>query len=100
MIAGKKRSFTLLFFLKEILLISSRNPLISDSEVIIAEHSTQLGAESETYISALLASGFRQKWRNSSHAAVVSCPLGTFIDPSAKGKKGCQICPPGIMQDV
>ncbi|KAL9976948.1 hypothetical protein ACROYT_G014295 [Oculina patagonica] len=32
---------------------------------------------------------------NFNGGTLTPCPLGTFIDPSTKGEKGCQKCPPG-----
>ncbi|KAL9977407.1 hypothetical protein ACROYT_G014804 [Oculina patagonica] len=79
-------------FLQEKLL-SSRNPVESDSEPIVVEETDRKLRAS--YISSLLASGFQQKGVLIFGGTFTPCPLGTFIDPLTKGKKGCQKCPAG-----
>ncbi|XP_078384147.1 uncharacterized protein LOC144666621 [Oculina patagonica] len=70
------------------------NPLISDSEAISVDYPTF--HPGSAYASALLASGFREKDAYEDfNTTFIPCPLGTFIDPSTKGKRGCQNCPPG-----
>ncbi|XP_078383858.1 cysteine repeat modular protein A-like isoform X2 [Oculina patagonica] len=69
------------------------NPLVSDSEGITVRDPTFKKAEA--YISSLLASGFRLKDEYRDKNTYIPCPLGTFVDPSTKGKGGCQKCPPG-----
>lgn len=66
-----------------------REPVISDSEIITVVEHRPLGRKALT--SALLASGFRQKY----DLAFIPCPLGTFTDPSTKEENGCKECPPG-----
>ena len=67
----------------------SRSPqLSSDSKPIYIRE--DLSMYGEAYISALLASGFRQN-----NTAFTPCPLGTFTNMSTKGVDGCQNCPPG-----
>ena len=74
-------------------MLSSRNPSNSDSEAI---NVTKPHIYEEVgYIAALLASGFRQKDDNEGGTTFTPCPLGTFIDPSTKGERGCQNCSPG-----
>ncbi|XP_078377113.1 uncharacterized protein LOC144660377 [Oculina patagonica] len=70
---------------------ANMNPSDSDSEVITVGDLQWI--QGKAYASALLASGFRQKADNLQQ--FIACPLGTFIDPSTKGKGGCQKCPPG-----
>ncbi len=72
-------------------MLSSRNPVESESEAIKVEEEEYY--RNKAYTSALLASGFRQK--DGGGDEFTPCPLGTFIDPSTKGEKGCQKCPPG-----
>ncbi|XP_078368402.1 uncharacterized protein LOC144652251 [Oculina patagonica] len=67
------------------------NPVESESEAIKVEEEEYY--RNKAYTSALLASGFRQK--DGGGDEFTPCPLGTFIDPSTKGEKGCQKCPPG-----
>ena len=74
-------------------MLSPRNPFNSDSEAVNVPKPHWF--EEEGYIAALLASGFRQKDDNEDVTTFSPCPLGTFIDPSTKGKEGCQKCPPG-----
>ena len=70
-------------------IIFSRSPVSSDEEAIYVkgDHDSFVV---KAYISALLASGFRQNG-----TAFTPCPLGTFTNPSTKGVDGCQKCPPG-----
>ena len=70
-----------------------RNPFISDSEAITIEDPDSTFAEA--YISSLLSSGFREKDDYGTRKTFIPCPLGTSIDPSTKGKGGCQNCSPG-----
>ena len=69
-------------------IIFSRSPVSSDEEAIYVKGG---GFGVEEYISALLASGFRQN----NDTAFTPCPLGTFTNPLTKGVDGCQKCPPG-----
>ena len=70
-------------------IIFSRSPVSSDEEAIYVKG--DLGyIRVRAYISALLASGFRQN-----NHAFTPCPLGTFTNPLTKGVDGCQKCPPG-----
>ena len=68
----------------------SRSPVSSDEEAIYVkgDHDSIFV---KPYISALLASGFRQN----NYTAFTPCPLGTFTNPSTKGVDGCQNCPAG-----
>ena len=70
-------------------IIFSRSPVSSDEEAIYVKGYHWLTTV-KAYISALLASGFRQNG-----TAFTPCPLGTFTNPLTKGVDGCQKCPPG-----
>ena len=70
-------------------IIFSRSPVSSDEEAIYVKGFLE-SPTVQAYISALLASGFRQNGR-----AFTPCPLGTFTNPLTKGVEGCQKCPPG-----
>ena len=70
-------------------IIFSRSPVSSDKEAIYVKGNHQW-VTVKAYISALLASGFRQNG-----TAFTPCPLGTFTNPLTKGVDGCQKCPPG-----
>ncbi len=74
-------------------MLSSRNPVESGSEAINAVQPD--GFLKDALISALLTSGYRQKDDEKDGDKFSPCPLGTFIDPSTKGERGCQKCPPG-----
>ena len=71
-------------------IIFSRNPVSSVEEAIYVkgDHNS---SRVRAYMSALLASGFRQN----NDRAFTPCPLGTFTNPLTKGVDGCQKCPPG-----
>lgn len=75
-----------------------RNPLDSDSEFVRVEH--PLTAVGRTFISALLASGFREIYDDNRYndAKFLPCPLGTFYNSSSRGDQGCIQCPPGKQQ--
>ena len=77
----------------KISLLSSRNPSNSDSEAVNVTK-PHLVVEN-AFMAALLASGFKQKGDDDDGTTFTPCPLGTFIDPSTKGERGCQNCPPG-----
>lgn len=89
------RNYVLLWliFLLLIFFFFSRNPSSSDSEVITVENLDSTLAQA--YVSALLSSGFREKDDYGKRKTFLPCPPGTFMDPSNKGKGGCQICPAG-----
>ena len=71
-----------------------RNPLDSDTEYVRVED--PLTAVGRTFISALLASGFREVYDdNRFNAEFLPCPLGTFYNSSSRGEQGCTQCPPG-----
>ena len=65
-----------------------RSPVSSDAEAIDVNEADYF--REKAYVSALLASGFRQN-----NTAFTPCPLGTFIKVSTKGVDGCQNCTPG-----
>ena len=67
-----------------------RSPVSSDEEAIYVK-GDHGWPRVKAYISALLASGFRQN----NDTAFTPCPLGTFTNPLTKGVDGCQKCPPG-----
>ncbi|KAL9962381.1 hypothetical protein ACROYT_G031477 [Oculina patagonica] len=67
------------------------NPLESDSEAITTTEF--YGTFLEAIELALSLSGYRRK--DGHNGVYVPCPLGTFLDPSTKGKRGCQKCPAG-----
>ena len=71
-------------------IIFSRSPVSSDEEAIYVK-GNPYSIRVRAYISALLASGFRQN----NDRAFTPCPLGTFTNPLTKGVDGCQKCPPG-----
>ena len=71
-------------------IIFSRSPVSSDEEAIYVK-GDRFYARVQAYISALLASGFRQN----NDRSFTPCPLGTFTNPLTKGVDGCQKCPPG-----
>ena len=71
-------------------IIFSRSPVSSDEEAIDVK-GNHGSIFVKAYISALLASGFRQN----NDTAFTPCPLGTFTNPLTKGVDGCQKCPPG-----
>ena len=54
-------------------------------------------AVGRTFISALLASGFREVYAddNRYNAEFLPCPLGTFYNSTSRGEQGCIQCPPG-----
>ena len=74
-------------------IIFSRSPVSSDEEAIYVKGDGN-DTHVKAYISALLASGFRQN----NDAAFTPCPLGTFTNPLTKGVDGCQKCPPGSVK--
>jgi len=65
-----------------------RSPVSSDGEPIYVND--RVNERIQAYISALLASGFRQN-----DTEFTPCPLGTFSNLSTEGVDGCQKCPPG-----
>ena len=67
----------------------SRNPVSSDAEAIYFKGDLMDPRHVE-FISALLASGFKQN-----NTGFTPCPLGTFTNLSTKGADGCRNCPPG-----
>lgn len=74
-----------------------RNPVDSDAEVVRVERpESHVG---RTFISALLASGFRRIDDGNFYddEIFLPCPLGTFSNSSSKGEQGCIVCPPGKM---
>ncbi|KAL9973878.1 hypothetical protein ACROYT_G020384 [Oculina patagonica] len=76
-------------------MFSPRNPLDYDSEIVRVESpNTAVG---RTFISALLASGFRRIDDGNAYddEIFLPCPLGTFYNSSSKGEQGCLPCPPG-----
>lgn len=74
-----------------------RNPLDSDTEFVRVED--PLTAVGRTFISALLASGFREIYDdNRYNAEFLPCPLGTFYNSSSRGEQGCIQCPPGKLE--
>ncbi len=75
-----------------------RNPVDSPAEAVKVSKTT---GWRRLYISALLASGFRQVPSNHpSFDAFLPCPLGTFSNSSSKGKQGCIECPPGTFMQA
>ena len=50
--------------------------------------------------SAILSMGFTRRTENNSDVIFLPCPLGTFSNPSAKGKGKCVECPPGMLWSV
>ena len=67
----------------------SRNPIGSEAEAINVKGYLD-DPRVAAYVSALLASGFRQN-----NTAFTPCPLGTFTNLSTQGDGGCQNCTPG-----
>ena len=47
------------------------------------------------FASALPALGFIEESDYQYIKKFKPCPLGTYVDPSTKGKQGCQTCLPG-----
>ena len=83
--------FFILFLLIHVRkIIFSRSPVSSDEEAIYVKGNHD-SIFVKAYVSALLASGFRQN----NDTAFTPCPLGTFTNPLTKGVDGCQKCPPG-----
>ncbi|KAL9964948.1 hypothetical protein ACROYT_G028665 [Oculina patagonica] len=79
------------------------NPLNSEAEALIVYGPES--RENKSFISAIMASGFRRIRRHITDDiyftfdTFLPCPVGTFSNTSSRGKDGCTPCPPGSILD-
>ena len=79
-------------------MLSTRNYLDSKEGTTTIKVDNPEFPGNKRFVTALLASGFRQIPDNDSFSDIFSpCPVGTFYNSSSKGKQGCTQCPPGML---